>query len=186
MPQDYTPTLYLIGGPNGAGKTTFAKEYLPNELKCLRFLNSDEIAKGLSPFDSAAGQVQAARILLSNLKGYLEQRKTFALESTLSGLTYVKYLDRAKSFGYRICVHYLWLPSADESFQRVQQRVVEGGHDVPEEHVYRRYPRVIKNALNSYLPLADSWFMWDASKIPLDLLAASTSVSIGQLKERYE
>lgn len=90
------PALYLIGGPNGAGKTTFAKEYLPNEVNCLRFYNSYEIAAGLSPLNPAAAQIQAARILLKNLGHSIAKRETFALESTLSGKTYAKYLAQAK------------------------------------------------------------------------------------------
>ena len=90
------PKLYIIGGPNGAGKTTFAKEYLPNELDCYRFYNSDEIAAGLSPFDASKAQIQAGRILLKNLKEFLLAKESFALESTLSGQTYIRYLQQAK------------------------------------------------------------------------------------------
>ena len=96
------PTLYLIGGPNGSGKTTFATQYLPTEAKCRKFLNSDEIAKGLSPFDSGAAQLQAGRILLDFLKRYIAAGESFALESTLSGRTYVKYLEQAKAAGFKI------------------------------------------------------------------------------------
>jgi len=124
------PILHLIGGPNGAGKTTFCREYLPNEANCLNFLNSDEIARGLSPFDSAAGQIQAGRILLQNLRNHLKRGTSFALESTLSGKTYLKYLNQAKQLGYQIELHFLWLPSAEESHERVKQRVLEGGHNV--------------------------------------------------------
>ena len=109
------PVFHLIGGPNGAGKTTFAKEYLPNEANCLRFHNSDEIATGISPLNPAAAQTQAARILLNGLKESIARKETFALESTLSGKTYVRYLNLAKSSGFAIHLHYLDLPSADES-----------------------------------------------------------------------
>ena len=179
------PTLYLIGGPNGSGKTTFCKEYLPNEANCLKFLNSDEIAKGLSPFDSAAGQLQAGRILLQNLQRYLANNESFALESTLSGKTYVKYLKQAKQLGYHIELHFLWLPSAEESFERVKQRVLEGGHAVPEIDIYRRYPRIMQHIFDDYLPLADQWQFWDASKLPLELVAHSSTVSIEELHNLY-
>jgi predicted ABC-type ATPase len=178
-----TPTLFLIGGPNGAGKTTFAKEYLPNEAQCLRFLNSDEIAKGLSPFDSAAGQIQAARILLANLRNHIERRENFALESTLSGKTYVKYLERAKEVGFSIELHFLWLPSVEESKERVKQRVLEGGHAVPEKDLYRRFPRVNEHFIEDYLPLADDWCVWDASKLPLEIIAESASLTKEELRE---
>jgi len=185
MSSDKSPTLYLIGGPNGSGKTTFCKEYLPNEAGCLRFLNSDEIAKGLSPFDSTMGQIQAGRILLENLKRNLNLRETFALESTLSGRSYIKHLKKAKSLNYHIELHFLWLPSAQESFERVKQRVQEGGHDVPESDIYRRYPRIMKLIFSDYLPLADEWYFWDSSNLPLELIAHSSSMTINELQKNY-
>ena len=137
------PIIYLIGGPNGAGKTTFAKEYLPNEAGCFKFLNSDEIAKGLSPFDSSAGQLQAGRILLENLKRNIVNRESFALESTLSGRSYLKYIRKAKESGYEIVLYFLWLPSVEESYRRVLDRFEEGGHNVPLKDITRRYPRIM-------------------------------------------
>ena len=90
-----TPTIYLIAGCNGAGKTTFAKEFLPKEVKCLRFLNADEIARGLSPLKPSASAIQAGRLLLEQVDEYLRRRETFALESTLSGKTYIRLFQRA-------------------------------------------------------------------------------------------
>jgi predicted kinase len=113
------PTIYLIAGCNGAGKTTFAKEFLPNEVKCLRFLNADEIARGLSPLEPQAGAVKAARLLLKEIKATLRRRQTFALETTLSGKTYVRLLQRARRGGYEIELHYLWLSSPDQAIARV-------------------------------------------------------------------
>ncbi|MGC6425752.1 MAG: AAA family ATPase [Akkermansiaceae bacterium] len=165
------PVFHLIGGPNGAGKTTFAKEYLPNEANCLRFHNSDEIATGISPFDPAAAQTQAARILLKNLKGSIAHKETFALESTLSGKTYLRYLAEAKTLGFVIHLHFLHLSSADESWARVESRVAEGGHAVPKDAVYRRFPRCWENFQTHYLPLADRWFLWNASSLPFSLIA---------------
>jgi len=106
-----TPTIYLIAGCNGAGKTTFAREFLPHEAKCLNFLNADLIAQGLSPFDVQAGAVRAARLLLTEFRALVARRETFALESTLSGRTYLRLLRGAKRHGYRIYLHYLWLPT---------------------------------------------------------------------------
>jgi len=110
--------------------------------------NADEIAKGLSPFNPASAQLQAGKLLLQNLNASLRRKDTFALESTLSGKTYVKYLRLACSLGYRIVLHFLWLPSAEESYFRVKQRVAEGGHDVPSEDIRRRYKRILKNLLD--------------------------------------
>lgn len=185
MPKDANSQsiLYLIGGPNGAGKTTFAKEFLPNEANCLRFHNSDEIATGISPFNPAAAQTQAARILLKNLKVSISTRETFALESTLSGKTYLKYLERAKASGFCIHLHFLSLPSAEESWARVQSRVQEGGHAVPKEAVFRRFPRVRENLLADYLPLADKWSIWDASKLPIEFIGSSDTLSESNLTQ---
>jgi predicted ABC-type ATPase len=65
------PTIYLIAGCNGAGKTTFAKEFLPHEVKCLRFCNADEIARGLSPLDPSASAVKAGQLLLGEVRELL-------------------------------------------------------------------------------------------------------------------
>ena len=108
------PELILIAGPNGAGKTTFAREYLPNEGACLRFLNADEIARGLSPLDPSASTFMAGRILLGEFKRMLEKRLSFALKSTLSGHTYIRHLEDAKAAGYRIELHYLWISHPSE------------------------------------------------------------------------
>ena len=97
-----TPTIYLIAGCNGAGKATFAKEFLPKEVKCLRFLNADEMARGLSPLDPAAGAVKAARLLLHEIRDAIRSRQTFGLETTLSGLTYVRLLINAREQAYAV------------------------------------------------------------------------------------
>jgi len=87
---------------NGAGKTTFAKEFLPHEVKCLRFYNADEIARGLSPLDPSAGAIKAGRLLLNEIRESMDRRETFALESTLSGKTYIRIFKRALCLGVRI------------------------------------------------------------------------------------
>ena len=125
------PTIYVIAGCNGAGKTTFAKEFLPKEVKCLRFLNADEIARGLSPFKPSASAIRAARLLLTQVDECLRRRETFALESTLSGKTYIRLFQRARRLGYEIELHYLWLSSPAQAIARVRQRVQQGGHHVP-------------------------------------------------------
>ena len=131
------PTIYVIAGCNGAGKTTFAKEFLPKEVKCLRFLNADEIARGLSPLQPSAAAVKAARLLLTQIEECLRERETFALESTLSGKTYIRLFRRAGKLGYEIEVHYLWLSSPAQAVARVRQRVKSGGHNVPVADIRR-------------------------------------------------
>lgn len=169
------PTIYLIGGCNGAGKTTFAREFLPKEVKCLRFFNADEIAKGLSPFDPSAAAVQAARILLTEIKQCLRRKETFALESTLSGKTYIRLIREAKEKGYEIELNYLWLSSPAQAIARVRQRVLLGGHHVPVPDIRRRFKRSIEHLIHDYLPLADRWIFWDARTLPTMPLAISAT-----------
>lgn len=108
------PTIYLIAGCNGAGKTTFAKEFLPHEVKCLRFYNVDEIARGLSPLDPSAGAIKAGRLLLNEVRDSIDRHEMFALESTLSGKTYVRIFKGALSSGHNLELHYLWLSSVEQ------------------------------------------------------------------------
>jgi predicted ABC-type ATPase len=167
------PVLYLIAGCNGAGKTTFAKVFLPEEVKCLRFLNADEIARGLSPLKPSASAVQAARLLLKQVDDCLRRRETFALESTLSGKTYIRLLKRALKLGYEIELHYLWLSSADHAVARVRLRVKQGGHHVPAADIRRRFKRSLAHLSDDYLPLATRWAVWDSRVLPAKRLAIS-------------
>jgi predicted ABC-type ATPase len=167
------PALYLIAGCNGAGETTFAKIFLPEEAKCLRFLNADEIARGLSPLKPSASAVQAARLLLKQVDDCLRRRETFALESTLSGKTYIRLFQRALKLGYGIELHYLWLSSADHAVARVRLRVKQGGHHVPASDIRRRFKRSLVHLLDDYLPLATRWAIWDSRVLPAKRLAIS-------------
>jgi len=157
------PTIYLIAGCNGAGKTTFAKEFLPKEVKCLHFFNADEIARGLSPLNPAASAVKAARLLLHEVGDAIRSRLTFGLETTLSGLTYVRTLAGAREQGYAVKLFYLWLPSAAVAIGRVRERVRKGGHSVPASDIRRRYTRSLRNLVHHYLALADEWTIFDNS-----------------------
>jgi predicted ABC-type ATPase len=172
------PTIYVIAGSNGAGKTTFATEFLPHYVHCLRFLNPDEIARGLSPLQPAAANVKAARILLREIAAAIRARETFAIESTLSGRTYIQLFRRARATGYEIELHYLWLASPNEAIARVRQRVRKGGHNVPVADVRRRFGRSLRRLFDSYLVLADRWVIWDNRKSPAQPLANSLSASI--------
>ncbi len=177
-----SPTIYIIAGCNGAGKTTFAKEFLPKEVKCLRFLNADEIARGLSPFDPAAGALRAGRLLLTEFRASILRRETFAFESTLSGRTYVGLLRQAIGNGFRIHLHYLWLPNARMAIARVRERVIKGGHHVPSADVRRRFRRSLDHLVADYAPLANQWAVWDNQVSPPVLLAASTSCPTRELQ----
>ena len=176
------PTIYVIAGCNGAGKTTFAKEFLPKEVKCLRFLNADEIARGLSPLKPSAGAVRAARLLLTQVDECLRRRETFALESTLSGKTYIRLFARARKLGYEIEVHYLWLSSPAQAIARVRQRVQQGGHHVPATDIRRRFKRSLVHLLADYLPLATRWAVWDSRSLPAKRLAISSAHDIDSVR----
>ncbi|MCW1923462.1 zeta toxin family protein [Luteolibacter arcticus] len=172
------PKLILIGGPNGAGKTTFAREILTTDLKGLRFLNADEIARGLSPFDPDRVARKAGRILLGEIAELTSSAEDFALESTLSGRSHAHILQRAKDAGYCITLHFLWIPSAKVSLARVRQRVKKGGHNVPIVDIMRRYDRIMKNLIELYLPLADRWGVWSSEALRFSALANSETHAI--------
>lgn len=176
-----SPTIYVIAGCNGAGKTTFAREFLPKEVKCLRFLNADEIARGLSPFDPSAAAIRAGRLLLDEFRQSVRRKETFALESTLSGRTYVRLLRDAKDQGFAVLLHYLWLPNPRLAAARVKERVKKGGHDVLVADVRRRFKRSLVHLLSDYAPLADRWAVWDNRLAPPRLLADSASCDLAEL-----
>ena len=175
------PTLILIAGPNGAGKTTFATEILTTDLKGMRFVNADEIARGLSPFDPDSVALKAGRILLDEVDALIRSGTSFALESTLSGRTHAPLFARAKSTGFKVVLHFLWLPSPKESIARVRIRVKKGGHFVPSDDIRRRYPRILQNLVHLYLPIADEWFFWDAQGFPPQALASSATHAISDV-----
>lgn len=120
--------------------------------------------------------------MLSELRELIDRQETVALESTLSGKTYVKIFKEAKQRGYRIELHFVWIPDVREAIRRVRQRVIEGGHDVPVEDIKRRFARSSQHLLDDYAPLANKWFLWDNSTPPAKLLAESASQSIIQLR----
>lgn len=175
------PILHLIAGCNGAGKTTFAREFLPREARCLKFLNADLIAQGISPLDTKAGAIRAARLLLHEVRTLVRRRETFALESTLSGRTYLRLLREAKRQGYRIHLHYLWLPTVSLATARVRERVKKGGHNVPVADIRRRFHRSRAHFVADYAPLADRWAVWDNRSQPPVQMTDSSSCPLSEL-----
>ena len=176
------PTIYLIAGCNGAGKTTFAKEFLPHEVKCLRFYNADEIARGLSPLDPSAGAIKAGRLLLSEVRDSITRHETFALESALSGKTYVRIFQRALSLGFELELHYLWLSQVEQAIARVRRRVRMGGHDVPVADIRRRFKRSLNHLVSDYLPLTTRWAIWDNRGLPAKRLATSATDDVNSVR----
>jgi predicted ABC-type ATPase len=157
------PTCYVIAGPNGAGKTTFALKYLPEIAGCHNFVNADLIAYGISPLNSAALQYDAGRLFLNEVHKNIDKRVDFAFETTLSGRSHINLLKKLKKSDWRIVLFFLWIPDADFSKDRVRQRVLEGGHDIPDDAIYRRYPRIMHNLINLYIPLCDKVYCYDNS-----------------------
>ncbi len=146
------PDLYIIAGPNGAGKTTAAQIIFPEMLNVIEFVNADEIARGLSPFNWEGVAFEAGRIMIKRIQQLLDEHKTFALETTLSSKNYLRLIANAKQSGYKVVLIFLWLNHFDISKQRVKKRVFEGGHNIPEDIIERRYNRGLKN-LGSFFHL---------------------------------
>ena len=155
--------VYIIGGSNGAGKTTFALEFLPYYVDCPRFINPDLIAAGLSPFDPPAAATMAGRLVLGQIERAMRQGDSFAIESTLSGKTYLRFIHTAKRNGYDVHLFYLWIPDPELALARIRDRVETGGHDVPERDVRRRYPRTLRNLFRIYRPVVDTLHCFDNS-----------------------
>lgn len=165
------PNLYIIAGPNGSGKTTFAKEFLPQYVKCPNFINADMIAQGLSPFSPEGAAIKAGRILLEQFREYSNKKMNFAFETTLSGKTYALLFKKLKREGYAIHLFFLWIPNANLALERIKERVIKGGHNIPTSDVRRRFTRSIQNFLSIYNPLVDSWSLFDNSNIKPHLIA---------------
>ena len=163
--------ILIIAGPNGAGKTTFAKEYLPNEAGCPIFVNADLIAEGLSPFQPDIVAIRAGRLMLSQINEHVRKRESFAFETTLSGRGYARRIPRWQGQGYQVKLFFLRLPTPEMAIVRVKQRVREGGHDVPEAVVRRRFHSGWRNFENIYRDLADEWVLYDNSGVQSLLLA---------------
>ena len=158
-----SPDLYIIAGPNGAGKTTFAREFLPNYAECKNFINADLIAQGVAPFSPEAVAFRAGRLMLEEINHYVKRGEDFGFETTLSGRSYLGLIRRLKKLGYRVHFFFLWVPTVDLALTRVRGRVSEGGHDIPEAVIRRRFGRSIQNFFAHYRQLGDSWILFDNS-----------------------
>lgn len=165
------PNLYVIAGCNGAGKTTASFTLLPEILDCNEFVNADEIAKGISPFNVDAVALESGRIMLKRINELLEEKKSFAFETTLSTKSYVSKIKAAKKNGYNVTLVFFWLRNDDLAVERVKVRVKEGGHNIPEKVVRRRYFAGLKNLFKLYLPLCDDWIVFDNSTPDSSLIA---------------
>ena len=187
--------LYVIAGCNGAGKTTASFTILPEILNCKEFVNADEIAKGLSPFQPEKVSIEAGRIMLERIIDLLNRQVNFAFETTLSTKTYRSKIFLAREKGYNVTLIFFWLRNANLAIERVRTRVIEGGHHIETEVIRRRYKNGIKNLFEIYLPIADEIMIFDNSEGKHDLIAEKTieseievlnKVKFNQLKSYYD
>ena len=159
--------IVIIAGPNGTGKTTFAREFLPNEGDCPTFINADLIAAGISPFNPEEVSVRAGRLMLEEMAHQVRQRRSFAFENTLSGRAYRQKIRDWQNLGYHVKLIFLSLPHADLAVARVAARVAQGGHNIPEATIRRRFALGLDNLETIYQRLVDAWVLYDnAGSIP--------------------
>lgn len=175
------PNLFVIGGCNGAGKTTASYVMLPEMLDCKEFINADEIARGLSPFQPESVSIDAGRIMVKRMETLLEQKKDFAIETTLATKSYVRFIKRAQEQGYFVTLLYFWLNSPELAISRVEDRVRFGGHNVPEDVIRRRYKAGARNLFTLYTPICDYWVVIDNSEVPFKLITEGKGDQITEM-----
>ncbi len=163
--------LYVISGCNGAGKTTASFSVLPDMLNCREFVNADEIAKGLSPFQPDKVAIQAGRIMLHRLNELIDLGADFGFETTLATKSYIHFIREAQSKGYFVTLVYFWLNSPELAIERVKSRVISGGHDISEAIIRRRYKAGIENLSKLFIPICDYWMIIDNSEPPFQLIS---------------
>jgi predicted ABC-type ATPase len=163
--------LYIISGCNGAGKTTASFNILPDLLNCKEFVNADEIARGLSPFQPEKVSIEAGRLMLKRIEELINSNQDFSFETTLSTKSFINTIEKAKSKGYYITLIFFWLESVELAKDRVQKRVIEGGHNIEPDVIERRYKAGIKNLFQMYSNKVDSLLIYDNSKPESELIA---------------
>jgi len=165
------PNIYIIGGPNGSGKTTVSLRLLPNFLECFEYVNADAIAAGMSQFNPESVAILAGRLMIQRLRTLSDSGTDFAFETTLAARNFARFLINCKNKGYTINLIYFWLQSPELAIERVRRRVESGGHSIPEDVIRRRYDRGRRNLTSLYLPLCDSWMVYNNSSPALLLVA---------------
>ena len=177
------PRLYIISGCNGAGKTTASYSLLPEMLDCKEFVNSDEFAKGLSPFDPSKASIQASRYMLMKIRYLLKRNEDFAVETTLATRTLLKTVKSAQAAGYTVTLLYFWLNSPDLAVERVRARVEAGGHNIPEETIRRLYNTGIYYFFKLYAPISERWILADNSQIPFRVIAEGSKDEVINIRD---
>lgn len=168
--------LYIIAGCNGAGKTTASFTVLPEMLNCREFVNADEIAAGLSPFNPEGVAIQAGRLMIDRIIQLLKDGETFAFETTLATRSYVKLIQQAKRRGYFVTLLFFSLSTPEQAIRRVAKRVSLGGHNIPTDVILRRYDAGLENLFQLYMPVCDYWALYDNSDCPAVKLASGCGV----------
>lgn len=163
--------LYIISGPNGAGKTTASYSVLPKILHCKEYVNADEIARGLSPFNPDSVAIEAGRLMLRRIKDLLDRNESFSIETTLATRSYFRLIEQAHQQGYKVTLLFFWLKSPIQAIERVAERVCKGGHNIPKDIIVRRYHEGIANLFKIYMPIVDSWILVDNSVTPRNVIA---------------
>lgn len=158
--------LYIISGCNGAGKTTASYTVLPEILNCKEFVNADEIARGLSPFNPSSVAIEAGKLMLQRIEELLKRNETFSIETTLATRSYVNLVKQAQEQGYSICLLFFWLSTPELAVKRVAERVSKGGHDIPQDIIRRRYVVGINNLFKLFMPIVNYWAIFDNSETP--------------------
>ena len=177
------PRLYIISGCNGAGKTTASYSLLPEMLDCSEFVNSDEFAKGLSPFNPEKASIQASRYMLLKIRYLLKKKSDFAVETTLATRTLLKTVKLAQEAGYTVTLLYFWLKTPELAVERVRARVGSGGHNIPEETIRRRYKVGIDYFFHYYSPICERWILADNSQIPFRVIAEGSKNDVINIKD---
>jgi len=178
------PRLYIISGCNGSGKTTASYSSLPGMLDCFQYVNSDEFAKALSPFDQEAASISASRYMLLKIRYLLDRKQDFAIETTLATRSLLNTIHRAQELGYSVTVIYFWLSSPDLAIERIAARVASGGHNIPEETVRRRYKLGIRYFFQYYITQCDRWILADNSETPFRVIAQGVRLDQVTVKDR--
>ena len=182
--QTIKPRLYILAGANGSGKSTISKVLLPSE--GLVYVNPDDIAKELSPDNPSAAKIEAGKETLRRIASLFEKCESFAIESTLSGVVYVKVVERAKLLGYDVILAYIFVDSPDVCIRRIEARMRNGGHFVPAKDVVRRYSRSKYNFVNLYREIVDHWLLYYNGGTDFSLVAHGNGDTNIISKERYE
>ena len=172
------PNLYIIAGANGAGKTTTSFSVFPEILKCREYINADSIAKAISPFNPDSVALEAGKIMLSRIEKHILDKTDFAFETTLSSISLLKIIRKAKLNGFRIIVLFFYLNSFEIAYKRVKERVKQGGHSIPRDVIKRRYLRGLSNLINIYLHICDICSVVDNSGTIPEVIAKIKNNSV--------